>query len=574
MLAAGALATVAAAQTLVYDGAPALDPAVSPDGRSLVFASSRGAVGAVHLWLQSSPGSEPRQLTTGAFDNYEPAFSPDGRTIAYRSEARGGGVYLIAAESGKPRLFAPSGRRPRFAPDGRHIAYWAENGTKSGVYVQSTSKRKAVPLFGNLPSAHHPVWSPDGKQVLFAGCRDASAAGCDWWVGAADGSAPAATGASKFFQQLRLEGLPAPELWLTNNRIVFTARKGEETRLWVLSLRPSDWQATGPAARLTSGAKDERSPSATADGRIVYASRDLNVDVWSLPLRADAGAVTGMLQRITSHPDVDQRPSLSLDGTHVAWETSRGGNFEVWVKDLVSGAEKGLTNGPLREHMPAIAPDGKRLVYDTHDGEKVTVLESAFDGGAPLKIHEENTGQGSFQWTRGGEVLYFHREPPGTVGLLNLATKKRTVLLRHPKWNLSIADARISPDGRWIVFPVPYAPHRSRIAIAPVSGAVIDQESSWQYLIPDTFNSAQPEWSPSGEWLYFLSDQNGKQAVWAMKMSREGKPASSPTLILDLPGPGLSFAEMRPRDIGLSVATDKLALGVTQYGGTIWSLKP
>ena len=62
----------------------------------------------------------------------------------------------------------------------------------------------------------------------------------------------------------------------------------------------------------------------------------------------------------TNDPSIDQRPSLSLDGKKVAWETSRGGNFEVWVKDLVSGKEQGLTSGPLREHMPALSRDGSK----------------------------------------------------------------------------------------------------------------------------------------------------------------------------------------------------------------------
>ena len=156
-----------------------------------------------------------------------------------------------------------------------------------------------------------------------------------------------------------------------------------------------------------------------------------------------------------------------MDGKKVAWETSRGGNFEVWVKDLVSKKEHGLTSGPLREHMPALSRDGSRVVYDAHDGEKVTIFESAFGGGEPVQVSVENVGQGVFQWTpKGDALLYFHREPPGTVGLINLSSKERTVLLRHPKLNLSLADARLSPDGRWIAFPVPFAPHRSRLAVA------------------------------------------------------------------------------------------------------------
>jgi Tol biopolymer transport system component len=290
-----------------------------------------------------------------------------------------------------------------------------------------------------------------------------------------------------------------------------------------------------------------------------------NIDVWFLPLDADRATPTGELTRITSDPAIDQRPSLSADGRKIAWETSRGGNFEVWVKDLVTGQEKGLTSGPLREHMPAMSHDGSKVVYDAHDGEKVTVFVTGVNGGEPVKVWEENVGQGSFQWTsRGDAVLYFHREPPGSVGLLDLATKKRTVLLRHPKLNFSLADARLSPDGRWIAFPVPLDAKRSRLAVARLYGKVIDDERDWSYLTPEGYNASQPEWSPNGRWLYFLSDQGGRLAVWTLRLSGSMKPEGAPKSILDVGNDRLSIATMRPRDIGLSVAKDKLALAVTE----------
>lgn len=298
---------------------------------------------------------------------------------------------------------------------------------------------------------------------------------------------------------------------------------------------------------------------------LTLVSRAENIDIWILALDADRATPTGKLTRLTHDPAIDQRPSLSVDGRKIAWETSRGGNFEVWVKDLVSGEEKAITSGPLREHMPAMARDGSKLVYDAHDGEKVTVFMTGFKRAEPVKVWEENIGQGSFQWTtRGDEILYFHREAPGSVGLMNLATKKRTVLLRHPKLNLSLADARLSPDGRWIAFPVPVDTHRSRMAVARLSGKVIEDERDWSYLTPENFSASQPEWSPNGRWLYFLSDQGGKLAVWSLNLSSDMKPRGTPKLILDPATERLSIRTMRPRDIGLSVARDKLALAVTE----------
>ncbi len=109
------------------------------------------------------------------------------------------------------------------------------------------------------------------------------------------------------------------------------------------------------------------------------------------------------------------------------------------------------------------------------------------------------------------------------------------MLLRHPKFNLSLADARLSPDGGSIAFPVPFAPHRSRLAVARLSGKVIDDERDWIYVTSEDFNAWQPEWSPNGQWLYYLSDQTGTLAVWVVRFSPDKKPEGVPKPILTFP---------------------------------------
>ncbi len=524
------------------------EPAVSRDGRWLAFASAgRG------LWLRPLAGSAARQLTKEAAS--EPAFSPDGSTIAYGADS---GIRLLRLDGGAARLIAPGGRRPRFSPDGSHIAFH----TATGLFVIDAAGGSPRQLHPDMNGAGNAAWSADGRRLIFHGCRSGA---CDWWISTASGDGLVATGAAKLLSRHHL-ALTPPDLWHSGS-IVFASA----ARLWTIRLNSETGQVEGAPTRLTAFDHDERSPAAAPDGRIVFASREENIDVYALPLDAGRAVVKGRLTRITNDASIDQRPSLSVDGGKLAWETSRGGNFEVRVKDLGSGEERAVTSGPLREHMPTLSRDGSRLLFDAHDGEKVTIFEAKFEGGAPVRIQEENVGQGSFQWSAdGASALYFHREPPGSVGLLNLSTKQRTPLLRHPKYNLSLADARLSPDDRWIAFPVPYAPHRARLAVARLTGKVMDSEADWAYLTPETWNAWQPEWSPNGKWIYFLSDQSGKLAVQAAPARN---PKSTPRTILSFPDATLTIAEMRPRDIGLAVAKDKLALAAAAYTATLWSVR-
>lgn len=58
-----------------------LDPTVSPDGGSVVFASDRG--GALDLWRLSLADQQLTRITNVDARPYDPVFSPDGKRIAY-----------------------------------------------------------------------------------------------------------------------------------------------------------------------------------------------------------------------------------------------------------------------------------------------------------------------------------------------------------------------------------------------------------------------------------------------------------------------------------------------------------
>jgi dipeptidyl aminopeptidase/acylaminoacyl peptidase len=156
---------------LTYDPGLTTSPTLSRDGNMVAYTSDRDG-GPLKLWVQHVKGGQAIRLTSGDWDDSTPSFSPDASQIVYRSEKDNGGVYVISALGGEPRLIAPNGRNPHFSPYGKQIAYWEGDwgtGLPASVYVTAASGGQPRRILAQFEGARYPIWSPDGEIVLFAG---------------------------------------------------------------------------------------------------------------------------------------------------------------------------------------------------------------------------------------------------------------------------------------------------------------------------------------------------------------------------------------------------------------------
>jgi Tol biopolymer transport system component len=568
-------------------------PALSADGKLLAYASDRANNGNLDIWIQQTAGGNPVRLTGNDADDLEPNFSPDGSHIVFRSERDGGGVYVVPARGGPERRLADSGRSPRYSPDGKWVAYWVGDQSYYGqrqVFV--------VPATGGQPrgvqpeffSASRPVWSPDGRRLLFRGARDAKAAGSgsfDWWVSPLEPGPPVQTGGFEFLRQNKLAAMERSQLiggfgvepseW-TRDSIVFSASSGSaglSGSLWRANI-DSGYRIQGPLQRLTSGTENELQPSA-AGSYIAFASVTQNENIWSLSVDPNSGQVSGQPQRITTGTAADVLPASSADGRKVAFASNRNGNLHIWMKDLETGSEVPLTSTPYNDLPWLLNANGSRLVYCVFGAPESSPDSGCFirptDGGVARRFCKDCPVSGILDWfDHDRRVVYKKGLTAETqFDLRDIESGGETVLLRHPKYN--ITAARFSPDGTWMSFQIVIdAATRRQIFITPIRNGIAAPESEWLSVTDGSGLDRNAVWSPDGNLLYFLSERDGFRCVWAQHLSAVTKrPSGAPFAVYHFHQARRSLMPAQEvARIGLSVTRDKVIFSMAETNGNIW----
>ncbi len=155
------------------------NPALSPDGRSLAFATGEMGSDVIEVPLN---GSAPRDVISTTRNEVAPAWAPDGVHFAYITDRNGSDeVWLRNRLDGTERLIAgPKDFPPAdayqlfdsaFSPDGSRVAYRRFASGAHTIWISPLTGETPVP-FWNDPAKgtqRGPSWSPDGAWIAYYG---------------------------------------------------------------------------------------------------------------------------------------------------------------------------------------------------------------------------------------------------------------------------------------------------------------------------------------------------------------------------------------------------------------------
>jgi serine/threonine protein kinase/Tol biopolymer transport system component len=562
---------------LTYDADPTLLPSISPDGNLVAFTSERGGEAGFDIWVRHINQPVPTRLTTHPADDWLPQFSPDGSLLVFASQRDGGGTYVVNALGGGLRKIAGPGAFPRFLPDGERVVY-GENPQSAprgllqmfSVPVRGGTPEPFVPGWGvrPAPGSTGPVFSPDGRLVLFYGAPFDDLRQQDWWVAPVDGGEPWSSGAVD--AGILMDIVTFPSAWLPGRLLFLSGTTIGGMNLFRASIT-GDGHISEPFLPLTAGPGMTWVPSVADNGRIALSRFYWTLHLWEVKLDPGSGGAAGLPRRITHDASPKFTFSLTGDGEELVYSTYSGpkgqrhndvvfldgatGEQEVWVS----------FDATTTSVYPRLSDDGSLLSWRTFVDREQTAWVAPTDDpvgtelcrGCIIVDFFSDNQHALVDWGRRLSRVDITDGSEATV--LELGEDRRLI------------DTDLSKDDRWISIQTGESDGRVAVFVVAIQEPPLSPRE-WIEIARDERWNGSPRWSADGRVIYFLSDRDDFLCVWGQPLEPDSKqPVGEPFPVAHAHGSAMKMMPFAKHMWSLEVGGDRLVFNAGELTGDVYT---
>ena len=344
--------------------------------------------------------------------------SPDGHRIAYSVTMRDrpgrpyGQLWIMDLASQKSIRVGSekdSGGGPLWSPDGKWLVFEGHQAEKGGLFVARPDGSELTYLAASqgtnspLPGTGKDfTWSPDGKQLAFVSATPGTEA--------AEASGDPVVITRYLYKPDAGEGL---------------TRFNDNQRLHIFVADIS----TKQVRQLTRGNTDEHSIDWSPDGKeiLLVSNREpnqdefFNYDIFALKVADNS------MRRLTATESNEYDPLWSPDGKRIVFRGTRRGltdrettmeDSHVWVMNA-DGSDRQEIGSVLdnRQGAPRWTPDGRAVYFTIQERGSIRLVRLPVLGGQPEYVVKDTGGVGAWSVARDGSVAYSFSTPQDAAEL-------------------------------------------------------------------------------------------------------------------------------------------------------------
>lgn len=497
----------------------------SSDGRYLSYIDyNTGNIGVRDLVAGVS-----RALTKGSWELMEfgdvPAISPDGKDVAYgwfnkdTYELR-----IVGLDGATPRVFYQNPEVTYYhpfawSPDKKFVVttFYRKDGTRQLALVSPQDGSTRILKSFGWSSANSPSFSPDGRWILYSFQTKEDVKQEDIFVLATDGS-----------REIPLVQGPANDvspIWTPDGKhVLFVSDRGGSKGLWLIEVNDGQPQGTPRLIKPDVGSIDPL--GMTEKGSFYHFMLVGQNDVYTTDLDLTTGRLASTPQLVSQRfVGFNSTPAWSPDGESIAYLATRSG--AIVIHSFKTDEERELPTKMSFRFELAWSPDGRMLLASASDakGRGGIYQIDAQTGKTSLVVQggRSSTEARTWGWFPDGKSIFYNR---GGIVRRNLETEEeQEIFIDNPD---GLRFVTLSPDGRQFAAWTGDASKKQEILLIPT-----DKSKPRELLRVDDAVSEQTigrtppglAWTPDGKHVVFGKrvDRDRSTELWRANIE-SGKP--------------------------------------------------